>query len=88
MKKLEQFTPNRADNEMLVVLKQLDSNCQAVYARSRANDKVRDLCSSLHELSQTCQGWLSVPGTIRVTVMLQPSLPGFDENDDLYSELD
>lgn len=88
MKKLEQFTPNRADNEMLGALKQLDYNCQAIYTRSRSNEKVRDLCLTLHELSHTCQEWLGVPGTIRVTAMLQPTLPGFDENDDLYGVID
>jgi len=84
MKKIEQFTPNQADNAMISALRQLDNNAQSIYVRSRADEKVRDLCLTLHEFSQTCQEWLSVPGTIRVTVSLQPPLPGFDENDDAY----
>jgi len=88
MKKTELFTPNQADTAMLDTLKQLDNNVQAIYRRSGANEKVSDLCLTLHELSQTCQDWLSVAGTIRVKVMLQPTLPGFDENDDLYSTVD
>ena len=88
MKKTEQFSKDRAVDELVVALKQLDYNCRSVFTRSQHNQKVQEVCHALYEASQSLQEWITLPGSAKIIVVWQPELSDFDTDDEAYSDLD
>jgi hypothetical protein len=85
MKKLEQWSAAQAEQELRTALKQLEHNTQEIYAHSRRNPKVQDLCLALHNTSLSVQDWLGHSGTVKIVVAWQPELLDYDMNDNGYS---
>ena len=81
MRKVSQFTSEKASDAARQMLVQLQTNARETRRRSAANERVVKLCRQLDLLE-----WGEHRGNIEIWASFVPSMFDYETNDNLYAE--
>ena len=86
MRKVSQFTSEKASDAARQMLVQLQTNAREVRRRSAANERVVKLCRQLDDFATNLLEWGEHRGNIEIWASFVPSMFDYETNDNLYAE--